>query len=259
MAARLKPARDAIIGIVIAFIVWETSVRVFKIQPFLLPTPSSVLLELFDKWPLLVGHTVQTIVGTLLSLIMAAVLGVALGFIIGYSKPVSRMFYPLLGAFNALPKSAFIPILAIWFGIGFMPRLLAGFLIAFFPIVVNIVTGLNTIEPDLWDMLRVIGATKVQVFTKVGIPRTIPYFFAALKVAVTGAFIGNVVGEMLASGVGLGYVLLVATSQLNMRLAFAILTILFLLGLFLFVVADEVEKVAAPWAYRGPEIPMVSQ
>jgi NitT/TauT family transport system permease protein len=190
-------------------------------------------------------------VGTLISLGIGAALGMATGLAIGYSATVSRLFYPLLGGLQALPMSAFIPIFVVWFGVGSMPKILAGALIAFFPIVVNVVTGLRTIEPDLWEMLRVLGASKAQIFQKVGVPRTLPYFFASLKVAAAGAFIGNVVGEMIAAGKGLGYVLVVATTSLNMPLAFAALTILLLMGMILFSCFDVVERRVAPWAFRN--------
>jgi NitT/TauT family transport system permease protein len=174
-----------------------------------------------------------------------------MGLAIGYSAAVSRLLYPLLGGLQALPMSAFIPIFVVWFGVGSVPKILAGALIAFFPIVVNVVTGLRTIEPDLWEMLSVLGASKAQVFQKVGVPRTLPYFFASLKVAAAGAFIGNVVGEMIAAGKGLGYVLVLATTSLNMPLAFAALSILLMMGMILFSVFDVVERRVAPWAFRN--------
>jgi NitT/TauT family transport system permease protein len=201
--------------------------------------------------PVLAQHALTTIGGTLASLVAGAALGMAVGLAIGYSPAVSRLVYSLLGGFQALPMSAFIPIFVVWFGVGSTPKILAGALIAFFPVVVNVVTGLRTIEPDLVEMLRVVGASRLQVFRKVGVPRTTPYFFAALKVAAGGAFIGNVVGEMIAAGRGLGYVLVLATTGLNMPLAFAALTILLLLGTALFIAFDSVERAVAPWAYQA--------
>jgi NitT/TauT family transport system permease protein len=100
-------------------------------------------------------------------------------------------------------------------------------------------------------MLSVLGASKAQIFQKVGVPRTLPYFFASLKVAAAGAFIGNVVGEMIAAGKGLGYVLVLATTSLNMPLAFAALSILLMMGMILFSVFDVVERRVAPWAFRN--------
>jgi NitT/TauT family transport system permease protein len=258
MSRALKSVFNAFAGLLLSFLVWEAVVRIFSVPVYILPPPSNVLLESQRVAAILWHHSVETAIGTAISLAMGAVVGVIIGFLLGYSRAMSSLTYPLLGAFNALPKSAFVPILAVWFGIGFLPRVLSGFLIAFFPVVVNVVTGLTTIEPELWDMLKALGASRAQVIYKVGIPRTIPYFFASLKLAAAGAFIGNVVGEMLAAGEGLGYVLLLATNQFNMGLAFGALTILLIMGLVIFLVFDELEKVIAPWAYRGPDFTVVT-
>lgn len=242
---------EGLAALVLLFLVWEAGVRLFRVPQFILPPPSSVLAAAWDAARVLPGHALTTIGGTLLSLLIGAACGVAVGLLIGYSQVVSRLLYPLLGGLQALPMSAFIPIFVVWFGVGAVPKIVAGALIAFFPVVVNVVTGLRTMEPELWEMLRVLGASKAQVFQKVGMPRTIPYFFASLKVAAAGAFIGNVVGEMIAAGRGLGYVLVVATTGLNMALAFAALTILLLLGMALFMTFDAVERRIAPWAFRA--------
>jgi NitT/TauT family transport system permease protein len=251
MRARLTYLLESAGGLVIAFIAWEAGVRLFGVPKFILPAPSAVFDEAYSKANILAYHAGLTIAGTLVSLVLGALLGVAVGLIVGYSRTVSRLLFPLLGGFHALPMSAFIPIFTVWFGLGAIPKILAGVLIAFFPVAVNVVTGLRTIEPELWEMMRSLQASKAQVFRKVGIPRAVPYFFASLKVAVAGAFIGNVVGEMLAAGEGLGYVLLLATSQLNMALAFASLTILLVLGIVMFLLFDAIERRMAPWAFRG--------
>jgi NitT/TauT family transport system permease protein len=242
---------EAVLALVLFFALWEALVRLTGVQPYILPAPSTVLFTASAVAPILAQHALTTIIGTLISLGIGAALGMAMGLAIGYSAAVSRLLYPLLGGLQALPMSAFIPIFVVWFGVGSVPKILAGALIAFFPIVVNVVTGLRTIEPDLWEMLSVLGASKAQVFQKVGVPRTLPYFFASLKVAAAGAFIGNVVGEMIAAGKGLGYVLVLATTSLNMPLAFAALSILLMMGMILFSVFDVVERRVAPWAFRN--------
>lgn len=245
-----NPLVESLIAIAGLFLVWELAVRLFGIPAFILPAPSAVWKTVVPLAGVLWGHSLITLGGTLLSLAIGAGLGMATGLAIGYSRKASRLLYPLMGGLHALPMSAFIPIFVVWFGVGSTPKILAGTLIAFFPVVVNVVTGLRTIENDLWEMLRTLGASRAQVFQKVGIPRSLPYFFASLKVAAAGAFIGNVVGEMIAAGSGLGYVLVLATTSLNMSLAFGALTILLLFGVALFTLFDSVEKHLAPWAYR---------
>ena len=242
---------ESIAAFGLALLLWEIAVHVFRVPIFILPPPSAVFQSAYVNAPHLVQHVASTVLGTSVSLIAAAGLGLAVGLLVGYSPTASRLLYPLLGGFHALPMSAFIPIFVVWFGIGPTPKVLAGALIAFFPVVVNVVTGLRTIEPELWDMLKVSGATKGQIYRKVGIPRTMPYFFASLKVAAGGSFIGNVVGEMIASGSGLGYVMVIATTSLNMPLAFSSLTILLILGMIIFMSFDVIERIAAPWAFRG--------
>lgn len=259
MNRRLKTILEALAGLLMVIVIWEGVVRIFEVPSFLLPPPSAVFVETFARASILAKHGAETIIGTFISLAIGALIGLVLGFMIGYSETASRVLYPLLGGFHALPKSAFIPILAVWFGVGFMPKVIAGILIAFFPVVVNVVTGLNTMEPELWEMLKTLGASRSQVYYKVGVPRTMPYFFAALKVAAAGAFIGNVVGEMMAAGSGLGYVLLLATSRLDMELAFSSLGILLVLGLVLFVSFEALEKRISPWAYRGEKLEIIGQ
>jgi len=242
---------ESIAAFVLALVLWECVVRLFRVPVFILPPPSLVFQTAYLNAANLVPHIASTVFGTLVSLVAAAGLGLAVGLLVGYSQSASRLLYPLLGGFHALPMSAFIPIFVVWFGIGTTPKILAGALIGFFPVVVNVVTGLRTIEPELWDMLKVSGATKAQIYRKVGIPRTMPYFFASLKVAAGGAFIGNVVGEMIASGSGLGYVLVIATTSMDMPLAFSALTVLLILGMIIFISFDVLERIVAPWAYRN--------
>jgi NitT/TauT family transport system permease protein len=245
-----NPFVESVLALIALFAVWEAIVRLLGVPSFILPPPSLIFGAVSATAPVLLYHSFVTLSGTFLSLLAGASLGMTIGLLVGYSQTLSRLLYPLLGGLHALPMSAFIPIFVVWFGVGSIPKIVAGMLIAFFPVVVNVVTGLRTIENDLWEMLRVIGANKRQVFHKIGIPRTLPYFFASLKVAAAGAFIGNVVGEMIAAGAGLGYVLIVATTSLNMPLAFGALTVLLLFGVLLFTTFDTVEKYLAPWAYR---------
>ena len=136
--------------------------------------------------------------------------------------------------FNAIPKVAVVPILVLWFGIGFMPAVLTAFLISFFPIVVNVATGLATIEPELEDVLKALGASKLDIMRKVGIPRTLPYFFGSLKVAITLAFVGSVISESVASNNGIGNLMLQAQAQFQVPLIFAGLVALAVEGIVMY-------------------------
>ncbi len=138
---------------------------------------------------------------------LSIAVGVLLGFLVGWSRLAYAALYPLMVAFNAVPKAAFVPILVVWFGIGLGPGVLTAFLISFFPITVNIATGLATLEPELEDVLRVLGARRWDVLVKVGLPRSMPYFYASLKIAITLAFVGTVLAEMTAGDSGIGYLM----------------------------------------------------
>ena len=191
----------------------------------------------------------QTLMTTLIGFGAAVVLGLVLGFAIGASATVNDAVYPLLVGFNSIPKAAVVPLLVMWFGIGSVPAVLTAFLLAFFPIAVNVAVGLATLEPELSDVLRVLGASRWQIFRKVGVPRTMPLFFASLKVAISSAFVGSVISETVASNAGIGYLMAVAASDFNTRLAFAGLFVLAALGVLLYGLFAAVERRMTGWAY----------
>ena len=184
---------------------------------------------------------------------LAIVVGVLLGFVIGSSRLAYAAVYPLMTAFNALPKAAFVPILVVWFGIGAGPAILTAFLICFFPIMVNIATGLATLEPELEDVLRVLGAKRWDVLVKVGLPRSMPYFYGSLKVAITLAFVGTTVSEMTAANEGIGYLLISAGSAMQMGLAFAGLMVVGAMAMVMYELFSVIEKHTTAWAHRGSQ------
>jgi NitT/TauT family transport system permease protein len=182
---------------------------------------------------------------------LALIFGIVLGLIIGWSRALYRGLYPVLVGFNSIPKVAVVPILVVWFGIGEIPAILTAFLISFFPIAVNVATGLVTMEPELEDVLRALGARKVDIMLKVGIPRTLPYLFASLKVAITLAFIGSVLSEAIAANAGLGALMAQAGSNFQMPIVFAGLVLLAAEGIAMYAVFAYVEVRWAPWAFRS--------
>ncbi|MBP9954458.1 MAG: ABC transporter permease, partial [Ottowia sp.] len=176
-------------------LLWELVCRVFEVSEFVFPAPSAIWARLVEFHTVIAAHAWRTFWVTMVGFALAIVVGVLLGFIIGSSRLAYTAMYPLMTAFNALPKAAFVPILVVWFGIGVGPAVLTAFLISFFPITVNIATGLATLEPELEDVLRVLGAKRWDVLTKIGLPRSMPYIFASLKVAITLSFVSTTVSE----------------------------------------------------------------
>jgi len=236
---------------VLFFVVWELACRGFKISEFILPAPSTIFRSIWDfKGPLL-DNAWQTLWTTLIGLAMAIVIGSLLGCAFGISALVHRTCSPMLVAFNSVPKAAFVPILVVWFGIGSLPAVLTAFLISFFPIVVNIATGLTTLEPDLEDVLRALGASRLDILRKVGLPRALPYFFSGLKVAVTLAFVGAVLSEISASNSGIGYLMMSASSSLRTPLVFAGVFVISIMSMLLYYVCVLLEARFTRWARRG--------
>ena len=233
------------------FIVWEAAVRILKIPQFFLPPPTLVFKAVVDYWPALYKHSLFTLSSTLVGFAMAVAFGLALGLAVGWSRAVYAGVYPLMIGFNAIPKVAVVPILVLWFGIGFIPAVLTAFLISFFPIVVNVATGLATIEPELEDVLKALGASKLDIMRKVGIPRALPYFFGSLKVAITLAFVGAVISESVASNVGIGNLMLQAQAQFQVPLIFAGLLALAVEGIVMYALMAMLEARMTGWAQRS--------
>ena len=248
-SASLKFAPLILLVAIIAL--WQAICSVFNVSEFIFPSPIQIVHALIDLWGPIMGHAWRTFWTTMVGFGISIAVGVVLGFVIGSSRFAYAAMYPLMTAFNALPKAAFVPILVVWFGIGIGPAILTAFLISFFPIMVNIATGLATLEPELEDVLRVLGARRLDVLIKVGLPRTMPYFFASLKVAITLAFVGTTVSEMSASNEGIGYLLISAGSAMKMPLAFAGLLVVAVMAMAMYEFFSYIERHTTAWAHRG--------
>jgi NitT/TauT family transport system permease protein len=237
--------------LVASLVLWQAVCSLFSVSEFVFPSPIQIVYSLFEFAGPITGHAWRTFWTTMVGFAISIAFGVLLGFLIGSSRLAYAAMYPLMTAFNALPKAAFVPILVVWFGIGAGPAILTAFLISFFPIMVNIATGLATLEPELEDVLRVLGARRLDVLIKVGLPRSMPYFFASLKVAITLAFVGTTVSEMNASNEGIGYLLISAGSAMKMPLAFAGLVVIAVMAMAMYELFSWVERNTTAWAHRG--------
>jgi NitT/TauT family transport system permease protein len=232
-------------------VVWQVVCSAFNVSEFIFPSPLRIWEQTLEHGTTIAGHAWRTFWVTMAGFAIAIVVGVLLGFLIGSSRLAYAALYPLMTAFNALPKAAFVPILVVWFGIGVGPAVLTAFLISFFPIMVNIATGLATLEPELEDVLRVLGARRWDVLVKVGLPRSLPYFYGSLKVAITLAFVGTTVSEMTAANEGIGYLLISAGSSMQMGLAFSGLLVVGAMAMAMYELFSFVEKHTTAWAHRG--------
>ena len=237
----------------IVLLLWQAIVSGLGIAEFIFPSPWQIALQFIEFQGPLLDAAWKTFWVTMLGFGLSIVVGVLLGFLVGSSRLVYTALYPLLVAFNAVPKAAIVPILVVWFGIGLGPGILTAFLISFFPITVNIATGLATMEPELEDVLRVLGAKRWDVLIKVGLPRSMPYFYGSLKIAITLAFVGTVLAEMTAGDSGIGYLMQSAASQQRMPLAFAGLVTIGAMAMVMYELFSWIEKRTTGWAHRGSQ------
>jgi NitT/TauT family transport system permease protein len=245
--------------IVAIFLVWELAVHLFRIEQFVLPAPSAVFQSMWQWREPILENSWQTFMTTVIGFAFAVAFGLVAGVAIGSSTLVYDGFYPALIGFNSIPKVAVVPILVIWFGVGTIPAVITAFLIAFFPILVNVATGIATVEPELRDVLRALGATRRQIIMKVGLPRSMPYFFASLKIAITVAFVGSIIAETVAANKGIGHLMLVASSRFEVPLAFAGLLVTGVMGIGMYAVASAIEQRMTGWATRGIDTVPTSQ
>lgn len=233
------------------FLLWELACRVFGISSFILPAPSTILLAIWEYRTQLAFHALHTLWMTLAGFALAVAFGLALGVALGASRVVNAGTYPLLVGFNSIPKVAVVPILVFWFGVGWLPPVLTAFLISFFPIVVNVATGIATVEPETEDVLRALGASRWDIIAKVGVPRAMPYFFGSLKVAITLAYVGSVIGEQNASNVGIGNLITRASAAFEVPLVWAALVVLAVMGVAMYAATVWIERRMTGWAQRS--------
>ena len=234
-----------------ALLLWEAVCRAFKIPQFVLPPPSAVVASMAKWWSPLMDNAAQTLMTTLAGFSIAVVVGLLLGVALGSSTLVYHGLYPLMIAFESVPKVAIVPILVLWFGIGTVPAVITSFLIAFFPIAVNVSTGIATVEPELRDVLRALGAKPLDIVKKIGIPRAMPYFFASLKIAITFAFVGSIVSETVGANKGIGHLIMLASSRFDVPLVFSGLVVTSAMGVSMYLLARVAENRVTGWATRG--------
>jgi NitT/TauT family transport system permease protein len=233
------------------FVAWEVLCLIFNVSDIVLPRPSQILVTLWTRFPAIWPHAVQTLYTTLVGFALGIAIGVLLGILIGSSRLAYDVAYPLLVGFSSIPKVAVVPIFVLWFGAGTVPAVLTAMIMCIFPIVVNVATGLAATEPELQDVMRTLRATKWEILWNIGLPRTMPYFFASLKVAATLAFVGAVISETVASNRGIGNLMMIASSSFDVPLVFAGLFILAILGVALYAGFSLIEGRVTGWAVRS--------
>ena len=226
---------------------WEGLVRLFGVPEWLLPTPSAIGVELCDSATLLWGHTLVTLEEVLVGFALALWVGIFLAIGIAYSRLLERSIYPFVIASQTIPIIAIAPLLLIWLGYGLSPKVIVVALIAFFPIVVNMVDGLKAVDADMVNMMRTLGASRWQIFAKLQVPSSLPFLFSGTKIAIAVSVIGAVIGEWVGARAGLGYLMTVSVPYFLTARVFAAIFILSAMGIALFVAVALLERLLLPW------------
>jgi NitT/TauT family transport system permease protein len=229
---------------------WQLFTAASGLSHAIFPSPGEVFHAFVKYRDVIAEQAIHTVTTSLIGFALALVGGILVGLATGASAIVYAAIYPLLVAFNAVPKVALLPLFVLWFGIGAIPAVLTAFMLAFFPIVVNVATGLATIEPEMEDVMRALGASRYEILVKVGVPRSMPYLFASLKVAITLAFVGSVISETVASNDGIGVLMMAASSRFEVSLVFAGLIVIALLAVLAYAISGYIEGKVAHWAFR---------
>jgi NitT/TauT family transport system permease protein len=243
IAARYLYPGLTLLAIVVA---WEASVRALEVPIYILPAPSGVAREIVTYRGMLWGHAVVTTTEVLIAFGASLAVGIPLGVLIVRSPFFERTLYPLLVSSQAVPKIAVAPLFLFWFKFGPTAKIVIAFMIAFFPIVISTVVGLRSVEPEMLYLARSAGSSRGLAFLKIELPCALPSIFGGMKVAVTLAVVGAIVGEFVAAEKGLGYVIVQANGALNTPLMFAAITFLSLLGVAMFLVIELLERLLVP-------------
>ena len=242
-----SPALRPLLLMVVLIAVWDLAIRLFRIPPYLIPTPLSVIRQFGVEGPMLLREAMPTLSATLGGFALSVIVGVPMAMWIAWSRVFESFVYPLLVFSQSIPKVAIAPLFIVWFGFGIVPKVIVAFLLGFFPVVVATVQGFKSVESDVVDLARSMGAKPFAIFLKFRLPQALPAIFSGLKVSVTLAVVGAVVGEFVGSNSGLGYVLQKANGTFDLPLMFAALVVLSLIGVLLFWAIELVERWVLPW------------
>ncbi|MBC9713700.1 ABC transporter permease [Streptomyces sp. TRM66268-LWL] len=229
------------------FVAWWVIAAAELVEPYLVPSPGKTFQVIVDKPDYLWQHSWVTTYETLIGFVVAVAIGVFAAVIMVYSSTVEKTLYPILLFAQVVPKIAIAPLFVVWLGFGIAPKIVIAVLIAFFPVVISMVTGLKAVDPEMLQLSSTMGASPWQTFVKIRFPASLPHLFSGLKVAVTLAVTGAVVGEFVGANEGLGYVILQANGNLDTPMLFAGLLVMSLIGVVLFVIVEIAEKLLLPW------------
>lgn len=228
-------------------VVWQIAATLMEVPRWLLPSPTDIAVAMISSADLLARHGLITLEEVVVGFAIAFVVGIALALAIAFSRTLERAIYPFVIASQTIPVIAIAPILLIWFGYGLLPKVIVVALTCFFPIVVNMVDGLRSVDPELVSLMRTLGSSRWQIFAKAQFPSSLPSLFSGTKVAIAVSVIGAVIGEWVGSSAGLGYFMVRSASQFQTARVFAAIVVLSVMGVALFAIAALSERCLLPW------------
>jgi len=236
-----------LVFLILLIAIWEITGRAFNIPDHILPAPSSIGKALLNNMPLLWLHTKMTFIAASVGLVLAVIVALALSVLMNRVEIIKRIFYPLLVISQTVPIIALIPIMIIWFGFGLLPKILVVILVCFFPLSVNLTEGLENVDGELIDLLKVMKAGPWRIFKSVQLPSVLPYFFSGLKISATYSVMGAVIAEWLGARAGLGIYMTRAMHSYSYSSFFAAIFIVVLLSMSLFKLTELLAWLSMPW------------
>ncbi|RWB02663.1 MAG: ABC transporter permease [Mesorhizobium sp.] len=238
----------AAILLLVTIVLWEAAVRIFSISSFIVPAPSEIAKSLVAQWGTLMQATVVTAGEILFGFLVSVIVGIALALVIVRFDWLGRALYPLVVLFQNVPKVALAPIFILWFGYGLAPKIGLILVIAFFPVTLSMLAGMQSVDRSLLSLMNSVGASPTQILFRIRVPHSLPSLMAGTKIAATLSVIGAIVGEFAGASDGLGYVIQFASTQLDTALVFAALLLVSVLGIAFYYAAEILERVVVPWA-----------
>ena len=240
----------ALILFLATVVLWEAAVRTFSISSFIIPAPSKIVQALVAQWGALMHATAVTAGEILFGFLVSVAVGVALALVIVRFDWLGRALYPLVVLFQNVPKVALAPIFILWFGYGLIPKIGLILVIAFFPVTLSMLAGMQSVDNSLLALMNSVGAGPTEVLLRIRVPHSLPSLMAGTKIAATLSVIGAIVGEFAGASDGLGYTIQFASTQLDTAQVFAALLLVSVLGIAFYYAAEVLERAVVPWAPR---------
>jgi NitT/TauT family transport system permease protein len=231
-------------------LIWEIICDTFKVSKFVVPRPGAIVPMFFAHWDVIWPNALQTLGTTLAGLLIGLALGFLLGVALGVSARLHKTIFATLIGINNIPKVAFTPLMVLWVGLGTIPAVMTSAFIVIFPITIIVSANVSAMDPELNDVMRSLGASRLLTLVKIGIPQAMPSFFAALKICITLALVGTFLSESVAANRGLGYMMDRAASDFDVELVFSGLTTLVAIAIGLYVLVVAIERQVVGWAFR---------